>query len=298
MGPSADCGKMASSVSARTDGAVRTAMVRPLIYLQYVTSLLSITVCRTNQACASFPLAGQPASDSLENGEVDPEDMVCYQGGETVFNNHQFCDVTNKGIVDALPGRAPQVTFACDKNTTKCDFQFWVDQVESFYCTLNECDSGLERGYENGTDVLTYGCKKMRCGCVPGRFLCGENGGFGMYLFLLLQRGLSLTILLDLGEFFDQEIRGPGKFVCKNSDRCRFEEPAMNELIDSVFGDDYIALRCEGGECLHKSQVPGYTRPPRPDNTRWIAVSLASAGALVLVVLASASYFSCLTLTC
>lgn len=32
----------------------------------------------------------------------------------------------------------------------------------------------------------------------------------------------------------------------------------MNELIDTVFGDPYITLNCESGECLHYTQVPGY----------------------------------------
>lgn len=32
----------------------------------------------------------------------------------------------------------------------------------------------------------------------------------------------------------------------------------MNDLIDQMFGDPYITLTCEGGECLHYSQVPGY----------------------------------------
>ena len=33
----------------------------------------------------------------------------------------------------------------------------------------------------------------------------------------------------------------------------------MNDLIDQIFGDPYISLNCQGGECLHISQVPGYT---------------------------------------
>jgi len=33
----------------------------------------------------------------------------------------------------------------------------------------------------------------------------------------------------------------------------------MNEFIASVFGDTYIKLECGGGECLHYTQVPGYT---------------------------------------
>jgi hypothetical protein len=32
----------------------------------------------------------------------------------------------------------------------------------------------------------------------------------------------------------------------------------MNDLINDIFGDGYITLQCEGGECLHYSQVPGY----------------------------------------
>ncbi len=32
----------------------------------------------------------------------------------------------------------------------------------------------------------------------------------------------------------------------------------MNSLIETFFGDQYITLQCQGGECLHYSQVPGY----------------------------------------
>ncbi len=36
----------------------------------------------------------------------------------------------------------------------------------------------------------------------------------------------------------------------------------MNQLINDIFGDGYISLTCEGGECLHYSQVPGYIVRP------------------------------------
>lgn len=32
----------------------------------------------------------------------------------------------------------------------------------------------------------------------------------------------------------------------------------MNELINDMFGDPYITLTCDSGECLHYTQVPGY----------------------------------------
>ena len=66
----------------------------------------------------------------------------------------------------------------------------------------------------------------------------------------------------DIGDFLKEEIKGPAKFSCKSGSGCKFEEPAMNDLIDQIFGDAYITLECEGGECLHYSQVPGYIVRP------------------------------------
>lgn len=56
----------------------------------------------------------------------------------------------------------------------------------------------------------------------------------------------------------------------------------MNNLINDVFGDPAITLDCDSGECLHYTQVPGYTRPAAPDNSRWVALSAALA-ALIFV---------------
>jgi hypothetical protein len=122
--------------------------------------------------------------------------MTCYKGGETVFNNHQMCDVTSmssqvnvthkrclttgltdRKILDMLPGRPPQVTFSCDKADASCAFQFWVDQVESFYCALDNCTSNATPGYNYNT--TEYDCAKIQCKCVPGRFICGEDGSVG-----------------------------------------------------------------------------------------------------------------------
>jgi hypothetical protein len=66
-----------------------------------------------------------------------------------------------------------------------------------------------------------------------------------------------MYLYIDIGDFLTQEIKGPAKFSCNSGD-CKFEEPAMNDLINQIFGDAYISVRCDGGECLHFSQVPGY----------------------------------------
>jgi len=153
-----------------------------------------------------------------------------------------------------LPGRPPQVTFSCDKQDATCDFQFWTAQVESFYCALDTCKTEVITGYDS--NVTSYQCKKMKCSCVPGRFICGEDGSVGRYL--ALWNWLGAETGLDIGDFLKEEIKGPATFSCKTGAGCKFEEPAMNQLINDIFGDQYISLTCEGGECLHYSQVPGY----------------------------------------
>lgn len=55
-----------------------------------------------------------------------------------------------------------------------CAFQFWIEQVESFYCALSECDWQTRSTYN--ANVTEYSCQKIQCDCVPGRMLCGEDG--------------------------------------------------------------------------------------------------------------------------
>ncbi|KAJ7253436.1 hypothetical protein C8J57DRAFT_624668 [Mycena rebaudengoi] len=216
---------------------------------------INCNVCQSDQACAGFPLAG---------GIPDDDDtMRCHTGGETVFNNHLMCDVTNRKIIDTVGAdRAMQVTFSCDARDATCAFQFWVAEVESFYCAFEDCESSTTTSYDSNT--TTYACEHMKCSCIPGRFICGEDGS------------------VNIGDFLRDDIKGPAAFSCKSGSGCRFEEPEINGLISDVFGDPYITLTCHGGECLHYSQVPGYERPPKPDNTLWVALSGAGAGLLVL----------------
>ncbi|THG96392.1 hypothetical protein EW026_g5435 [Hermanssonia centrifuga] len=204
---------------------------------------VNCNVCKTDKACANFPLRGFP--DSLDE-EIDiSSNMTCYTAGETVFENHQICNVTNRKILDMLPDRPPEVTFSCDRDAATCQFQFWTAQVESFYCALDTCTSGLE-----------------------------------------------LTLNSDITDFLREMIKGPATFSCKTGEGCKFEEPGMNELILTFFGDEYITLDCDSGECLHYQQVPGYVRPPKPDSTRFVALSAAGVGLLVLIVSAGLWYAS------
>lgn len=83
----------------------------------------------------------------------------------------------DRKIVDMLPDRPPQVTFSCDAPAGTCDFQFWTAQVESFYCALDTCQTEVRAGIESNTTL--YNCEKIKCSCVPDRFICGEDGSVG-----------------------------------------------------------------------------------------------------------------------
>ncbi|OAA37461.1 ABC transporter (Adp1) [Metarhizium rileyi] len=216
---------------------------------------INCNVCSDNKACNAM----------VETGKGG----VCYQNGEVVRHNHQICKVTNRKITDLLGEQRPEVTFTCQKDAGTCDFQFWVDAIESFYCNLSDCDSSAAFGETKNT--TSYKCDKIQCSCIPERMLCGKDGS------------------IDLGEFLDQAIRGPGGFQCTQrnggSHDCAFEEPEMDKLIRSLIGDSSILLDCQAGECLHETEVPGYTRPVKQINTPLIAGVIAICALFVVAII-------------
>ncbi|KAL3446509.1 hypothetical protein BJX65DRAFT_114874 [Aspergillus insuetus] len=225
---------------------------------------INCNVCQTDDACSTMMPGG--------------EDGVCYKQGVTVKENFQMCDVTNRKILDQLKERKPQVTFACEAQDKTCNFQFWVDQKESFYCGLDNCEWGLETEYNQ--NKTHYRCETISCKCIPGRMLCGEEGS------------------IDIGDFLDQSIKGPASFSSQSTvggdekDGSTFKEPAMDNLIKSVFGDESITLQCRSGECLHKSEVPGYQRPVKKINTPLIAGVIAGCALFVVAVILGLWYQS------
>ncbi|KAL9128857.1 MAG: hypothetical protein Q9217_002546 [Psora testacea] len=218
---------------------------------------INCNVCTTDEAC-----------DALMPDEAGG---VCYKEAIVVKENHQMCDVTNRKIIDQLKDKAPQITFSCNAVKDTCNFQFWIGQVESFYCSLDSCSFSHKNDYDKNT--THYKCDHIQCACVPGRMLCGEAGS------------------IDIGEFLTQEIKGPATLSSVHTDAgsskdgTKFEEPAMNNLIKSVFGDEYITLQCHSGECLYRTDVPGYTRPVKEINTPLIAGVIAGCALFVVLVI-------------
>jgi ABC-type multidrug transport system ATPase subunit len=205
----------------------------------------------------------------MPNGQK--EEAVCYTDGLVVNENFQTCNITNKKIVDQLKHDGqPQATFTCNDARKECAFQFWVDQRESFYCSLDSCKwDKKETGTRNTTK---YRCDNMQCKCIPGRMLCGKGG------------------MVDISEYFVEMIKGPASFTSistkggSDKDGTIFAEPGMDELISSVFGDPSISLSCRGGECLHKTDVPGYSRPIKIINKPLIAGAIAGIALFVVAL--------------
>jgi ABC-type multidrug transport system ATPase subunit len=110
--------------------------------------------------------------------------------------------------------------------------------------------------------------------------LCGEAGS------------------IDIGDFLTEEIKGPATFSTVSTvdggknDGSTFREPAMDDLIKSVFGDESITLKCRSGECLYKTDVPGYQRPVKQINTPLIAGVIAGCSLFVVAVILGIWYLS------
>ncbi|KAL9054386.1 MAG: hypothetical protein Q9162_004188 [Coniocarpon cinnabarinum] len=218
---------------------------------------LNCNVCKTNEACG--PLKPEGTTD---------DDMICYKQGLVQKENHQMCDVTNKQIVEQLSPKKAQVTFSCNADAKTCNFQFWIGGEESFYCGLDTCSWKFDA--QEKKNVTNYQCENIHCRCVPGRQLCGEGIG------------------IDLSDFLAEEIKGPGAFREEHSgsgpSTSVFTEPAMDDMISSVFGDKSITLSCNSGECLYKMDVPGFEKPIKKINTPVVAGAIAGSSIFIVAV--------------
>ncbi|KAI0905656.1 hypothetical protein F4824DRAFT_399407 [Ustulina deusta] len=223
---------------------------------------INCNVCTEDKAC-----------NALMETEADG---VCYQNGEVVKNNYQMCGVTNEKILSMLDGKIPQATFTCDKQIGFCDFQFWVDRVESFYCHLENCESSAT--FTSDQNSTYYKCPDVKCGCIEDRFLCGLEGS------------------IDLTDFLREAVEGPATFECLQQggsvNDCKFKEPQLDWMVRSIFGDESIQLDCRSGECLYHTEVPGYQRPVKAINTPLIAGVIAGCSLFVVAVILITWYLS------
>ena len=138
-------------------------------------------------------------------------------------------------------------------------------------CHLNECESTASFDPTGKKNSTSYDCAKVACECVPDRMLCGADGS------------------VDISDFLTIEIKGPASFRCTqeagDGKKCAFSEPAMNDLINSIFADNNIELSCQAGECLYHTQVPGYAPQVPQINTPLIAGVIAACSLFLVAVI-------------
>ncbi|KAJ2320456.1 (ABC) transporter, partial [Coemansia sp. RSA 2681] len=146
----------------------------------------------------------------------------CYTGSELITDVRGQCYIGNKDLSRYLPeGITPKMTFGCNKNSSSCDAQFWVNGKEAFYCDLGHCSIGK---------------------CIPGRFLCGNYG-------------LDISsVLNEIEGPVDIKCHDDG------FSNCFIREPAIKRTLTSLIGDDALNMMCSVGQCAHYSQIPGYQK--------------------------------------
>jgi hypothetical protein len=106
------------TVNATTDGLGSIVIVSPNL----------TKVCTKDNVCDAVTLPNTNAT--------------CYNSMAPVIENYALCDITNKDIIKKIEDggkRKPQISWSCNAATAKCNFQFWVDELESFFCGLEDC---------------------------------------------------------------------------------------------------------------------------------------------------------------
>ena len=94
---------------------------------------------------------------------------------------------------------------------------------------------------------------------------------------------------VDLTDFLKEEVEGPATFRCDQEgggiNKCQFQEPSLDWMVQNIFGDEHISLECRSGECLYHTEVPGYQRPIKKINTPLIAGVIAGCSLFVVLVI-------------
>ncbi|KAJ3212142.1 hypothetical protein HDU67_004012 [Dinochytrium kinnereticum] len=211
-------------------------------------------VCSKDNVCSQMIIGDLPG--------------VCYKSSMAVRQNFMQCQVTNEGVVKNLK-KSAEVTFTCDS---------WYGE--------SDIESSSNRPLEQlpAKNISTYSCDKMSCRCLPNRTLCGEAGS------------------IDLSDWMTDDEEGPTgpmTYTCveapndNSNHSCKFEEPHMNSLISLISKEDYFSLACVAGECLHVTQIPGYT-PPTPGTAFtpfMIGLMMVVGLGIVAMVLISITWF-------
>ncbi|KAJ1665240.1 FAD-dependent urate hydroxylase [Coemansia sp. RSA 1646] len=137
-----------------------------------------------------------------------------------------------------------------------------------------ECRPGWG-GWNCNSNIGTWGakstasidCKRMKCSCIPGRFLCGNYG-------------LDISAVLN-------DVEGPVDIKCHDDgfSDCYIREFMISKTLSAIIGDDAINMECNVGQCMHYSQIPGYEKPKQEAHKGSMLLGVATSLLTVYFVL-------------
>ncbi|KAI3653144.1 hypothetical protein MP228_002569 [Amoeboaphelidium protococcarum] len=232
-------------------------------------------VCQNDNVCTKF----------LDPEGIAGQNATCYKGAIPVHSNYQQCQIVNVALKNMLDGKHAYASFNCDVQPKApdnipnvCRFQFWLDDRESFYCRMTDCEFDQQQ-LVDGYNVTGGLCKNIDCQCIHDELLCGK--------------GIYDGVDVDLQGVFDDLVRGPASLICKKPDgfrnadgpyNCEFDEPGLRDSLGLLLGNNpVIELQCDSGECLFQSEVPGYVVPAKPAD--WTKISTLIALSVILFLL-------------
>ncbi|KAH9270896.1 hypothetical protein BASA83_006849 [Batrachochytrium salamandrivorans] len=225
----------------------------------------------------SQPLCGSLDSPNRQIRPPDQSQCTCDPGWTgincNICKSDQACDRLVPGNQNGTCYNSMQPV---QKNHILCDVT-----NQAIVETLKGKAPQLSLSCDKGSSTCEFQFWAAQCKCYPGHILCEQNG-------------------LDFTEWFnnaEEGPNGPGTFECDETitdtnvhRTCTFSEPHMNEVISQFFGDPYIKLQCPiAGECMHYTQVPGYTRPEFNSSFSPVVIVLMLVGGFGLVIVVVSS---------
>lgn len=233
----------------------------------------SDAVCETNKACEGLVLRDPAASlKGGKDSDADESDAVCYKEGYGINEMFQMCDVTSTYLLVLASAAAEHRTQTARSSTcSQIDLRKSPSPAISprppavsssgsarSSRSIVACRTALRRS-TSATTATTPSTIAARWSAPAFLARCSvARTGASVHLGLVVSASLANETRTDISDFLTEEIAGPAKFSSRTGEGSKFEEPAMNQLINDIFGDNYITLSCASGECMHSSEVPGF----------------------------------------
>ena len=205
---------------------------------------LNCNICARDSVCHDMP----------EYNLFPVTDVGCYTGPVVKYHQFKKCSVSLDPYIEKLlGGKKASLTVDCKKSNPNsptevvdCAFQFWLDEEEIFYCSMDQCLRGKDHlvpvDDKHNNVTVSYGCPDVRCSCFKDSLLCDAGKMVDITPFLELVTGPAVVECA----FPEDSSSNPKAYSCRISEK----------TLDSYLSKEGLRLNCSSGECLPKSKYP------------------------------------------